>query len=223
MSFSWSFSRLKNFEGCPKKHYEIDIAKNYTDSGEQLKWGNQVHGVLAKACRGKTPLPAEYSDYQKWVDRVRQIGGKILTEQKYAITKSFLPCEWFDKKAWLRGIADVVITPSETYGVVIDWKTGSVKPDEYRPQLMLMAQTLFSHMPVLQVVRSEFIWLKEKDCSTKAIYNRADMPGHWASFLPQVATYEKAITTQTFPPRPSGLCKRHCPVVSCPYHGKGSF
>ena len=26
--FSWSYSRLKNYEACPKKHYHLDIKKD---------------------------------------------------------------------------------------------------------------------------------------------------------------------------------------------------
>lgn len=223
MAFSWSFSKIKNFETCGKKHYEVDIAKNYKDSTTQLDWGNSVHKALALACKGDAPLPPEHAEYQGWVDKINAIPGKLLVEQQYAITREFMPCAWFSKNAWLRVIADAIkLTSNNTFAWVIDWKTGGVKPDEYRPQLMLVAQALFSHMPNLKTVRSDFVWLKE-DCNTKGIFQRADMPGHWASFLPRVETYREAIEKQNFPPKPSGLCKRYCPVTACPFHGKGAY
>ncbi len=30
--WSWSYSKLKNYEVCPKRHYEVDVLKNYDDS-----------------------------------------------------------------------------------------------------------------------------------------------------------------------------------------------
>jgi hypothetical protein len=34
---------------------------------------------------------------------------------------------------------------------------------------------------------------------------------------------QKAVRTNNFPPRPSGLCKRHCAVTGCQYYGKGAY
>ena len=39
--FAWSYSRLKNFEVCPKRHFHVDIAKDFREEeGESLVWGN---------------------------------------------------------------------------------------------------------------------------------------------------------------------------------------
>ena len=47
--FSWSWSKLKNFRTCPKRHYHVDIAKDFKeDDSEDLLWGNEVHEALAK-------------------------------------------------------------------------------------------------------------------------------------------------------------------------------
>ena len=66
--FAWSFSRLKNFEVCPKRHYEIDLAKNIKEPlGEQLQWGNYVHDSLAERCgKDRKPLPADMQMYEPW-------------------------------------------------------------------------------------------------------------------------------------------------------------
>ena len=48
-AFAWSYSRLKNFESCPKRHYHVDVVKDVREEeSEQLKWGNALHDAFAK-------------------------------------------------------------------------------------------------------------------------------------------------------------------------------
>ena len=56
--FSWSYSRLKNFETCPKRHWHVDINKDAKEEdSEQLQWGNAVHKALADRIAKGTSLP----------------------------------------------------------------------------------------------------------------------------------------------------------------------
>jgi len=49
--FAWSYSKLKNFEVCPKRHYNVDVIKSFKEEeGEALVWGNMVHKALADRC-----------------------------------------------------------------------------------------------------------------------------------------------------------------------------
>lgn len=217
--WSWSYSKLKNYETCPKRHYEIDLLKSVKEEeSESLMWGNSVHSSMAKACTGAEPLPATMKDYQRWVDLVREGPGQLLVEQKYAITRQFGPTTFFGRDAWYRGIGDVVRIHGPV-ALVLDWKTGKVLEDSV--QLMLMAQCIFSHYPSVQRVRSEFIWLKE-DCSTPEVFTRQELAVAWRDLLPRVGALETAGKTLTYPPKPSGLCKKYCPVTSCPFFGKGA-
>ena len=217
VSFTWSFSKLKNDETCSKKHYEVDLAKNFAESTEQLTWGNTVHKALADACMGKSPLPDSMTPYQHWVDRIKAGPGELLVEQKYALTREFQPTEYFGPKVWYRGIADVVRLDGPV-ALAADWKTGKILDDSV--QLGLMAQCLFAFHKDLQFVRTEYIWLKD-DCTTGHTWTRQTVADMWLGLLPRVQTYEDHIKTQTFMPKPSGLCRGHCPVVSCPHYGKG--
>jgi hypothetical protein len=99
-----------------------------------------------------------------------------------------------------------------------DWKTGKILEDSV--QLMLVAQALFSHFPQLQRVGTEFVWLKD-DATSPEVFDRAEVAREWAGLLPRVSGMEIASTTMTYPPKPGHLCKKYCPVASCPFHGKG--
>ena len=215
--FAWSYSKLKNFETCPKRHYHVDIAKDVREEeSEQLVYGNEAHKALAARIEKGTPLPLPFKHFEEWVERLNIDTGTMLVEQKYAIRKDFTPCGYFDRDVWYRGIGDVVKIHG-TVALIADWKTGKISEDG--TQLALMAQCVFSHFPEVQKVRSEFIWLKE-GASSREDFARTDMPGIWAALLPRIAQLEHADETQSYPAKPGFLCRRWCPVAKCPHHGE---
>ena len=223
--WAWSYSKLKNFETCPRRHYECDIVKNFDDKVKadgtpnvELAEGNEAHDALAKACGKGVDLPAKFSHYQTWVDRVRTGPGQLLVEQKYAITRDFAPTTYFARDVWYRGIGDVVRIDGPV-ALVLDWKTGKVLEDSV--QLMLMAQCIFSHFPQVKRVRSEFVWLKE-ECTTPEVFTRQEIADAWLTLLPRVARLEADSKAMQFPPKPGALCKRYCPVQTCPFWRKGT-
>ena len=218
-SFAWSYSKLKNYETCPKRYWHVDVKRDVKEEeGEALRYGNTVHTVLAQYLERGTILPPVHEPTLKpWADKIKAGTGELLVEQKYAITKDFGPCEWFAPNAWYRGIGDVVKVQGPV-AAIVDWKTGKILEDSV--QLALMAQCVFSHFPDVQKVKTLFVWLKE-DAQTVQTFAREDMPGIWARILPRVQALEQAHKETSFPPTPNGLCKRYCPVTQCPHHGEG--
>lgn len=215
--FAWSYSKLKNFETCPKRHYHVDIAKDVKEElSEQLTYGNEVHDALAKRIAKGTPLPRPYAAFEKWVEWLKVDTGTVLVEQKYAFKEDFSPCGYFDRDVWYRGIGDVVKIVGPV-ALIADWKTGKIGEDA--TQLALMAQCVFSHFPDVQKVRSEFIWLKE-DATSREDFAREDMPGLWAALLPRIRQLKHAADTDSYPAKPGFLCRRWCPVQKCPHHGE---
>lgn len=216
--WAWSYSRYKAYDACPKRHYEVDIAKNFTDSSEQLDWGNEVHKALENAVLGKAPLPDGMRDYQRWVDEIKDAPGTLLVEQQYAITKDFRPTDWFAPDVWFRGICDVLrVSPSGRTALARDYKTGKIKHDSR--QLMLLAQCVFVHHPSVRRIKTEFIWLKE-GCTGEETFDRDTIVNEWAPLMPLVKRMEQSSKTMDYPPKPCGLCARYCPVMSCQFHGK---
>jgi hypothetical protein len=226
--FAWSYSKLKNYETCPKRHLEIDILKSVKEEeGDGLAEGNRVHDVLAKAVMG-APLPEDDACYQKWVDKARAgIGNpnvEVRVEQELAFSEYFLAAPWFKKRPtdlepWFRGKIDVlkiVKTPEGWAALVLDWKTGKIVEDSV--QLALFAQCVFIHYPMVEKIRTEFVWLKD-DCTTREDFNRQEMPELWAELNPRLKHLIHASQTGEYPPKPGGLCKRYCPVATCAHNG----
>jgi len=215
-AFAWSYSKLKNYESCPKRHWHIDIKKDVKEEeSEHLRYGNLLHEALAKSIGSGEALPPAFKHLEPWVEKLSGGAGVTLVEQKYAIRSDFSATEFFARDAWFRGIGDVVKIAGPV-GLILDWKTGKIVEDSV--QLALMAQCVFAHFPDVQKVRTEFVWLKE-DATTRADFSRDDMRSLWASLLPRVRMLEDAHNGQNYPPKPGPLCRRWCPVTACPHHG----
>ena len=218
--FTWSYSRLKNFETCPKRHFEIDIAKTVQEEeSEHLQWGGIVHKAAAERLGPKkTPVHNGMGDLESWCQRIEARGGKILVEQRLAITKDFGPCGYFDRDVWFRTVVDALLL-APPVALAVDWKTGKILEDSV--QLALAAQCVFAHHPDVKAVRSEFVWLKEgPDVSSREDFNRDHMQNLWANLWSRIEALETAHNTLTYPPKPGRLCQKWCPVISCPNHGK---
>lgn len=216
-AFSWSYSKLKNFESCPKRHWHIDLAKDVKEEeSEELAWGNAVHDALAKRIKDGKELPVPMKAYEPWCQKILKAPGTNLVEQKLAITADFAPTTFFDKSAWFRAVGDV-IKLNGPVALIADWKTGKILEDSQ--QLALSAACVFAHYPSVKMVRSEFIWLKE-DASSRADFARDDMPHMWKNIWPRIEALKRAHETGEYPAKPGYFCRRYCPVAKCPHHGE---
>lgn len=216
-AFAWSYTKLKNFESCPKRHWHVDIQKDVKEEeSEQLLWGNMLHKAAAKRLTVGTTLQPGMDKLEEWCQRLLTGPGVILVEQKLAITKDFGPCEWFAKEAWYRGIADVLKIHGPV-ALAIDWKTGKIIEDAV--QLALMAACIFAHHPDVQKIRTEFVWLKEGGVSSREDFDRNAMATVWRNLWPRIEALEHAHNTTSYPAKPGYLCRKWCPVTSCPHHG----
>jgi hypothetical protein len=222
--FAWSWSKLKNFETCPRKHQEVDILKNYNDTSEHLTWGNSLHAAMASRIADGEVLPETMKQFEAWANRVQVTaatwGMRAATELKLAITPTFERCDYFDKykPVWFRCVVDVLLQNGPV-GVILDWKTGKVNPDSQ--QLALTAIAAFAHFPELQEIKTIFVWL-DFDGETEETFLRNDIPTIWANVLPRISMLEQAAKVNHYPPKPGGLCRKHCPVRTCEFYGVGS-
>jgi hypothetical protein len=100
--FAWSYSKLKNFEACPKRHYHIDVVprghpdKIVEEQSEQLRYGDTIHKILDQYIGQGTPLPPVHEPHlAPWVRRVfsfrhqdvRDLGAVVSAEQQLAINR----------------------------------------------------------------------------------------------------------------------------------------
>lgn len=210
MKLSHSFSSIKMYENCPYRYYHQRVKKSVVDQGgEASLYGERVHKFLEDRLKGDAPLPQEVAGYENLVGSVEKLckGGELLTEQELTLNVDLKPTGWFDKDAWLRTKIDVLILKNNT-AVVLDWKTGKRRPDF--SQLELYAAQVFTHHPHIDRISSGFIWLKDQ-AMDKSMYTREEYHELWQSILERISRIEKSLETDTWPAKPSGLCK-FCPA-----------
>lgn len=223
-SFAWSYSVLSSFETCPKRHYLTKVSKEVSEGqSDEMAWGNKVHKALELRIKNKTPLPETLTAYEKFavsVDRKQAAGCIVNAEQKLGIDINYQPVGFFAPTIWARAITDVTVAnPESKRAAVLDWKTG--KPTPASAQLKLCAAMTFSHLPWVDTVSTSFVWLGTGG-TTDETYTRDQIPEIWQEFAPRVQRLEHALTAGLFPPKPSGLCAKWCPVPKrmCEHSGK---
>lgn len=206
---SWSYTALTSFETCPWRHYLIRVKKSVADTvSTGGDWGLRVHDALAKRLQDKAPLPETMKGYEPIVQSLENRPGVCLVERKLTLNDKFEPVDWFARDAWLRVVLDVAII-HQSQGALFDYKTGKYKPDN--DQLALFAGVSFCQFPTLQQVDTAFIWLQDGRLERDK-FTRSQAGEIWARFLPRVRRMELAFANNDWPKKPSGLCRKHCPV-----------
>jgi len=216
--FSWSYSQLTDYETCPLRWYHKSIAKDVKEEESSFtRDGHALHDAFNARARGE-PLRFPYTHHEPIFTRLDSRRGDHFPEQNLAIKRDFTPCAWMARETWFRGKIDF-LKLNGFFATIIDWKSG--KPKEDLTQLKLMAALMFAHNPMIERISTALAYVNHEIWKT-ATFDRSDLTQIWAEIMPRVNAMERAKLFEKFPPTPSGLCKRFCPVTSCQYHGKGS-
>lgn len=219
----WSHSALAGVATCPRQHEEVKVLKHYADQkNEAALWGDRFHKVAERHIGYGEPLPPEFEHYRAYFAQFLDRVGETTTERKYAITKALQPCDFFAPTVWGRGILDV-LTLRGAVALCDDHKTGKNRKKDMQ-QLRIAALLVFYHHPEIDTVHTAFHWVQYgfgPDARDTETFTRAQIPDMWAKTLPALQEYARCFQSGVFPPRPSGLCAKYCPVSSCEYYGKG--
>ena len=215
----WSFSKIKAFEQCPKQFYHMKIAKDYTEKEtEAMLYGTLFHEAAENFVKDDTPIPEKFKYAEAALTSLKNKPGKKLCEYKLGLTEDLEPCGFFDENVWFRGIADLIILDGDTAWVV-DYKTGKSARYADKGQLELVALATFKHFPEIKKVKAGLLFVIAKTL-VKDSYEDTVAPTLWKKWLSDYARMEKALETNTWNPRPSGLCRQHCAVIDCPHNGR---
>jgi hypothetical protein len=214
---AWSYSALTAFETCPRQYHLVRVLKIVSDPpNKAATHGNEVHKAFEIAVRDQVPLPEKYSKWQNLAQKLMTAPGKRHAEMKIALNANLQPTGYFAKDVWLRCVLDYMVE-KDANAVVLDYKTGKRKPDS--TQLELFAAVTFKIKPYLQTVKTGFLWLPDEKMD-KEVYHPEDMARVWGDFAARVARMQHAFTTDTWTPKPSGLCRQWCPCTSCEFNGR---
>jgi len=211
---------LKDFEGCPRRYHEVKVLNNFPfQETEATNYGKQFHTAAEFYIKDGTPLPPEFEYAKDMLDALIAKPGRKLCEYEMGLTRDLQPCDFNDKNRWVRGIADLLIIDDENLTArVVDYKTGNNKyPD--RDQLKLMSLMVFKHFPHIRKINSALLFVVKNDMVKHSMtVDEAD--AEWWNYRERVAKLEACVASGVWNPKSSGLCRAHCPVITCEYNGR---
>ena len=181
--------------------------------------GRSIPQDSSKILGGKGALPDGFEQYQGYLDAIKAIAGDMHVELQLALDAQLNPCDFFrGTDIFMRAVIDVLhIQAEERRALMIDHKTGKRKPDS--KQMKAFAIVVFHHYPQVDEVQTMFAWLKTGERDTET-FHRHQLPQMWLEFMPDLQLFKHAFENELWPARQSGLCKKHCPVMSCEHNGR---
>lgn len=217
---AWSYSKMSSFETCPKQYYHVTVLKEHSfKETKETRYGNEFHKAAEQFIRDGTPLPGKFSQYGKAMDAIAALPGEKHCELKLGVTEDLKPCKFFGRNVWLRAIVDFLSIDGDT-AYVVDYKTGKSARYADPDQLELMALAAFVHYPQVKKVKAGLLFVVA-GAFIKEVYDADSREMRWSDWYQRYADLEKAHRNEVFNPRPSGLCRAHCPVLECPHNGRG--
>lgn len=217
----WSYSSIKMYDQCPKKYYHVRVAKDVkSEQGvEHLLYGKEFHKAAEDYVKGVAPLPEKFHFVKSTLDNLKSRPGRILCEYEMGLTEKLEPCAFDSPDCWWRGIGDLVILEDDGTARVLDYKTGKSAKYADKGQLELMALAVFKHFPEVKRVKAALLFVVAK-AFIKDNYRKEDEPKLWAKWLGEYAKLKRSYELNVWNPRTSGLCKKHCEVLSCIHNGR---
>lgn len=215
-----SYSGIKAYETCPRQYNEVKILKLYPrEETEQTLYGTQLHEQCELFIKDGRPLDQSFLFLQPTLDKLAAMPGRKFPELEMALTEQLAPCDFKADNYWVRGIADLVIVNDDNLTArVFDYKSGSDKyPDT--DQLMLMSLMIFKHFPHVRSVTGGLLFVL-KNSVHKYKVDRDQEAELWWRWRERVAKLDASMYHNNWQTKSSGLCKRYCPVVHCPFNGR---
>jgi hypothetical protein len=215
--FTWSPSKLMTFETCPQKFAAESWYRTVPyEETEATIWGVRVHKAAEDHLNGcDVTDPEAFYVVKPYLNLLDRLPGERLVEYRIGLGADWKPCGWDEAEA--RMIVDLAIKDGTTLKV-FDWKTGKMKDDV--TQMQIYAYALFITFPEVEFIDCKYIWLKEKKSTGFAVAKKDILPIA-KDIRERVKRLRTACEFENFPMRKSGLCKRYCGAVDCPYNGRG--
>jgi PD-(D/E)XK nuclease superfamily len=210
----WSHSSLDAFVTCPRQYHEVKVLKSVVEEvGPAQEYGLYVHKAFELYQIGDDPMPLDLAEHEPFMREVFSQPGEHFTERKVGLNTKMQPCDFLAPDVWWRGIIDFS-TVAYQFATVVDYKTG--KPHAKFRQLKENALWIFAMYPLVKEVNVRYYWTKTRT-TTGEVYRREQIPALWAELVPDLTLWVEAFKTDTWVPKPSGLCHGWCPVTACEF------
>lgn len=218
---AWSFSRLSDFEKCPRMAFLKYVEKRPQpepapdNKGEIARLrGIAVHSAAEAYVKGEAQmLDPLLESIEEQVNEYRDAYAKGLVEveQDWAFDVNWQQVGWFDSNCWARIKLDIFVRWSPEFGEVADYKTGKKYGNEVKhsQQGLLYAIAAFMRYPEMERVRIRFLYVDQPAAqSTCKEYDRATIMRMWPTWDDRARLFT---FSQTWPVKPNAINCRFCP------------
>ena len=221
-------SSLKLHDTCPHRYYRERILKDVTPgTSAPAEWGKLVHSQLEKAIKGEADWPEQWAHVSQAFRVWRLKYTAFQAERRLALDRALKPTDFYADDAWVRGIVDLILWDSRSGTMMlVDWKTGSVRPADAKLQMQFYALCAFRHSDKVRHVVTALEWIKHRE-STRKTYTRdaendlaeiirekCEHVEHQVALMPD--DRNTAEIDRLFPRKASGLCRGWCGIYDCP-------
>jgi hypothetical protein len=192
------------------------VAKDVKDEGSEATiYGKELHKAAEDYIKDGTPIPPQFAFIQDTVDALKKIPGEKHTEIELGVSNKggrLNPCGFYDKDAWYRGIADLLIVNGDE-GYLVDYKSSKNAKYADLKQLDLLAGAVFAHFPELKTLKSALIFVVSNE-----FVNKEHSSMHKMAYFEHVRfdleRLETALKTGVWNAVAGPLCG-WCPVKTC--------
>ena len=218
----WSYSSLKLFEQCPRRYQAEKVTKEVPfTQNEAALYGEQLHKAAEEYIRDGKPIDPRFDFIQPYLDKLNAIEGVKFCELKLGVKRSdgrLVACDFFDPEVWFRGVADLVIIDGDRAWVV-DFKSGKSAKYADTRQLALMAAALFLKYPEVKKIKTSLLFVVSKEF-IKEDFEKEYGLSVFSELNGLLTARDAAYASDVWIPRPNGLCRKWCPVKTCPHCGE---
>lgn len=210
---AWSYSRWRAYEECPAKARWsfLEKVKEEGPKGPALIRGQEIHDEAKLFVQGKTKkLPESLGrfDVEFAILRRAYQTEDMIVEEQWALNRDWKQTGWFDPDAWVRVVLDAaVIDWKQRKALIVDHKTGRVRPMEQQPQLELYATAALSRLPEIDEV-SVALWYLDHGRSAREKYTRLQLPALQRTWEKRT---KRMLSDERHDPKPSENACRFCP------------
>jgi len=221
---AWSYSSIKTFDQCPKKYYHLRVLKDFKDEDSTATiYGKELHKAAEDFVKEGTPIPSKFSFIAPTLEALNRIEGEKHCEIKLGIAKrdgKFVPCDFFAKDVWWRGIADLlIINEDKQQAYLVDYKTSKNAKYADTKQLDLLAGAVFTHFPKVLEIKSALLFVVSNEMVKKE-HEFMMQSSYLNSMEPELTRLEAAMKNNVWNPNAGPLCK-FCSVTDCTHNRRG--
>ena len=200
MAFTWSYSRLGDYEKCPRLYKYRHVDRLPEPKGDALARGIAIHEEVEQYLFGQAPLPSKFDKFRAYIDDVKSKPG-LVVEDLWALTREWGNCTPKSPLAWWRGKLDAYWREGEQASVV-DWKTGRVY-DSNMDQMKLYAAAVMSRDLEVEEVRVSLVYFDQGEEHSE-VYTRDRLEWAQGQFKARAGRMED---DTVFTPRPGSACR----------------